>query len=209
MFIFKSNTNSCPNKISFRIRKFLCEKKIFEEILSIYGNKVLFPKEFVKDIKNTKGLSDLYHYIEGYNNAILEARKLHRDLKKVPSWGYIFNTYEGWNYSVNVVSYEIKKYTNMIHHYVQKQSEILNLFDDNCEYFSWLNKFITFLYLRKNNSNPNDFVCVMNIDSTHLIYNFNLEQVKKLLPTFMNLESKENLKYYMMEDLDSEINLSK
>ena len=78
------NSKTCD--ISKKIKNFIIQKKNFESILNIYKKKILFPKEFIQDIKNISGLENLSYYIQGYNSFIKEARNLSYELKKVSSW---------------------------------------------------------------------------------------------------------------------------
>lgn len=198
-----SNPNPNPNKSLLKIKKFIYDKKNFCDILNIYKNKIIFPKEFIADIKKINGLTNLYHYIEGYNSAIKEARYLSTKLKNVSSWGYIFNSYNSWYNSINIVGIEIKKYQSLILNMVEENQLLIEYYiGDNFTYSNWLFRLIVFMYLIKDSDDSNNFICERFFDKIKLVNNLNLEQAEKLLIIFSNskLIQKKYL-YYTIPDL--------
>jgi hypothetical protein len=207
MLIFKFTSDSDSNNQLKKIKNFIEEKKKFDGILNIYKKKILFPKEFIHDIGKIYGLEYLYHYILGYNSFIKEARYLSKELKKVSSWGYFLNSYNSWNNSVNSISVGIEKYQVEILNFITKKSElIIQSLDIKYEYSYWLSKFLIFMSVTKDYTNPNKFMCVINFDQANEFHEISLDQVKKLLPLFSNSKSNgisNKLKniYYEIPDL--------
>ncbi len=57
------------------------------------------------------------------------------------------------------------------------------------------------MFVSKDYTNPNNFICVRNFNQTQLFDEITLEQVKKLLPLFLNSKSiivSEELKKYLL-----------
>lgn len=205
MFGKKSNKLFQEKKLSLWEKKFICEKKNLIYILNICANKILFPKEFIFDIKCVKDkLYILLNYVKGYNITIIKSRQLLKKLEKVSSWGYIFNSYDSWNVVVYNILVQIKKYSMLILHFVQNKEMLMKkIFELEFVYDDWFNKLIVFMYLRKNsNTSETNFICVKDFGKINLINYYTLEQVEKLLPVLSNsTQMKGKIKYYPITDL--------
>lgn len=186
-------------------KKFIDEKKNLTDILSTNANKILFPKEFIQDIKCVKNkLYILLYYIEEYNKTITKSRQLLKKIEKLSSWGYVFNSYDSWNISTYNIMVQIKKYAMLIVYFFQNNEKLLKkIFGLDLTYNEWIEKINIFVYLRKTISDgETNYIYVKDFGKINLIEKYPLEQVEELLPILTNqMESKDKIKYYHITDM--------
>jgi hypothetical protein len=90
------------------------DKHYLSNRMNNYIDLLLFPKTLYESLGSFAYNSVLYtlsNYMYWYNMHLLLLRRNHKELRQLKSFGYIFGTYWCWNRRINVMIYNLMKYT--------------------------------------------------------------------------------------------------